>query len=29
MDIFMLALFGGKQRAQREYIGLAAPAGFE
>ena len=29
MDIFMLALFGGKQRTEREYIGLAAPAGFE
>jgi hypothetical protein len=29
LDIFMLALFGGKQRTEREYIGLAAPAGFE
>ena len=28
LDIFMLALFGGKQRTEREYIGLAAPAGF-
>jgi len=29
LDIFMLALFGGKQRTEREYIGLAAPAGFD
>ncbi|MGP0075021.1 MAG: methyltransferase [Bryobacteraceae bacterium] len=29
MDIFMLALFGGKQRTEREYVDLAAPAGFE
>lgn len=29
LDIFMLALFGGKQRTEREYIGLAALAGFE
>ncbi len=27
LDIFMLALFGGRQRTEREYIGLAAPAG--
>jgi len=29
MDIFMLALFGGKQRTEREYATLAASAGFE
>jgi len=28
MDIFMLALFGGKQRTEREYAALAASAGF-
>ena len=28
MDIFMLALFGGGQRTEREYITLAATAGF-
>jgi hypothetical protein len=28
LDIFMLALFGGKQRTESEYIALAAPAGF-
>ena len=28
MDIFMLALFGGKQRTEREYVVLAATAGF-
>jgi hypothetical protein len=29
MDIFMLALFGGKQRTEREYAALAAAAGFQ
>ncbi len=29
MDIFMLALFGGKQRTEHEYAALAAAAGFQ